>query len=574
MGRPYLATTLLVVLMGSWACNESSAPVEPLATQFVETWGNSDLLDGQLGRPTALAVEASTGNVFVYDGWGSYIHIFSPLGVFLTRWQAEDSFQDRGMALDNRGSVFLTDPQHHRIFQYTQEGALVNFWGVQGSNPGELLGPTGIAVGNGGRIYVADAGNDRIQVFDAEGTFLFAWGTHGTGSGEFDGPVSISVDPSGSVYVGDWRNYRVQKFDSDGNWLLQFGDYGLTDGRFQSLHLYVSACSNGDVLVFEGRWRVNRFDGNGEFVHSWSAERRVGGGNSGIATDAEGVVYTSNFGYFEGVEDFGIQAFSTDGSFLRKFGTPRNTGPGQFAGAAALAVAPDGSVLIGERLGRIQRLDRRGTYVGEWQLPSAEEDLVDLGVGPDASVFALRGETEPDEAMIERFTPGGELRSRWSVSAAASGLAVDQEGRVWICDRDLNRVFIYGAEGNALGSWGEPGQDVGELWKPLSIAVADGFVTVCDAKAVAVFYENGQFKLNLLVWETNAFPDSYFRVGADEQGIIYALSYNQQVSMFNANGTLRGHFNHADGIVRDIAAESIDAIYILRFDSLLKFRAR
>ena len=43
----------------------------------------------------------------------------------------------------------------------------------------------GVAVDEGGFIFVADSGNNRIQIFNPDGTFLRAFGRWGQSDGEF-----------------------------------------------------------------------------------------------------------------------------------------------------------------------------------------------------------------------------------------------------------------------------------------------------------------------------------------------------------------------------------------------------
>ena len=58
-------------------------------------------------------------------------------------------------------------------------------------------------------------------------------------------------------------NHRIQKFDGNGNFLVTWGSYGSGDGQF-SEPSHVAVNSSGDVYVVD-RWnhRIQKFDSNG-----------------------------------------------------------------------------------------------------------------------------------------------------------------------------------------------------------------------------------------------------------------------------------------------------------------------
>jgi DNA-binding beta-propeller fold protein YncE len=99
-------------------------------------------------------------------------------------------------------------------------------WGSQGSGDGQFNNQRGIAVDSSGFIYVADFNNHRIQKFNSEGTFITKWGSYGQEDGLFDNPWGIAVNSSGDVYVADYENHRIQRFSSEGAFLDEWGEYG------------------------------------------------------------------------------------------------------------------------------------------------------------------------------------------------------------------------------------------------------------------------------------------------------------------------------------------------------------
>lgn len=76
--------------------------------------------------------------------------------------------------------------------------------------------PSDIAVDKEGNVYVLDSGNHRIQKFDSQGNFLASYGRHGQGPGEFQYPQSIDIDADGYIYVSDSGNQKIHILKPNG----------------------------------------------------------------------------------------------------------------------------------------------------------------------------------------------------------------------------------------------------------------------------------------------------------------------------------------------------------------------
>ena len=140
-------------------------------------WGSSGNGNGNFSSPSAIAIDSSSGNVYVADSGNNRIQKFTSSGKF--------------------------------------KPDFVTKWGSPGSADGQFRIPSGLAVDSSGNVYVADTGNDRIQKFDSNGKFITKWGSPGSGDGQFSVPYGIAIDSSsGNVYVADKGNSRIEVFVS------------------------------------------------------------------------------------------------------------------------------------------------------------------------------------------------------------------------------------------------------------------------------------------------------------------------------------------------------------------------
>jgi len=180
------------------------------------------------------------------------------------------------------GEVYVVDQDRNRIQRFEADGDFISQFGSPGSEEGQFTFQSlpDIAIDpTDGSVYVADSGNNRIQKFSEDGTFLYTFGwnvdianpseefeictdataepdcqgsfTFGAGEGEFSNPVGVTVDTSpgsvGDVLVGDLFNNRIQRFDSSGNYVSQFSTL---DGEGNALAPFrVGVDSVGNIYI-------------------------------------------------------------------------------------------------------------------------------------------------------------------------------------------------------------------------------------------------------------------------------------------------------------------------------------
>ncbi len=116
-----------------------------------------------------------------------------------------------GIAVDpSSGNVYVADTANNRIQVFSSNGTFISRWGAYGAGNGSFNQPAGIAVDQQSNVYVADTANNRIQVFSSNGTFISEWGGYDLGEMGMKFPEGIAVDPSsGNVYVADTASDRI-----------------------------------------------------------------------------------------------------------------------------------------------------------------------------------------------------------------------------------------------------------------------------------------------------------------------------------------------------------------------------
>ena len=176
--------------------------------------------------PAALLVDEDE-NLYVTDEANHKVVVMDKDGELIDSWgeQGSESGQlnrPSGMCFDLEGNIVLSDAMNSRIQRFTRDGKPLQVFGEAGEGEGQLNMPWGLTLDQFGDILVADWKNDRIQRFGPEGEFKSVIGSHGTDKGQFRRPSSVAVDGHGDIYVSDWQNDRVQLFNKDERYIQSF----------------------------------------------------------------------------------------------------------------------------------------------------------------------------------------------------------------------------------------------------------------------------------------------------------------------------------------------------------------
>jgi glucose/arabinose dehydrogenase/plastocyanin len=280
--------------------SSSSLYLLPLAYSqefyYISSWGKFGTRMGELSGPAAIAVDSSSGNVYVADTANNRIQVFSSNGTFISKWgeygppiRNGTLRSPEGIAVDSSsGNVYVADTDNNRIQVFSSNGTFISRWGEYGGGNGMLRSPEGIAVDQGGNVYVADTANNMVTKFSSNGTFISKWGGYGTTNGTLRSPEGIAVDSSsGNVYVADTANNRIQVFSSNGTFISKSAkDLG---SRYaiplrspegiavdsSSGNVYVADTANNRISAFTSRSPITNVAFSGEEGEIYGNDTRI-----------------------------------------------------------------------------------------------------------------------------------------------------------------------------------------------------------------------------------------------------------------------------------------------------------
>lgn len=221
---------------------------------YIKGIGGTGSGPGQFDEPAAIAFDPDTGNLYAGDVFNDRINVFDAEGNFINSFGDFGSlipgrafFGPSSITFDAQGYVYVGDFSNDKINKYTKEGELIDSIGSSGIEPGQFQGPAGVQISpTSGNFFVTDQFNNRVQVLSPEGEPLLVFGEFGSGPGQFIQPIDIEVDEFENIYVMDSINSRVQVFDREGSFLSEFGK--ASGGRPPQLG---EPSPYGDPLVLE-----------------------------------------------------------------------------------------------------------------------------------------------------------------------------------------------------------------------------------------------------------------------------------------------------------------------------------
>ncbi len=268
-------------------------------------------------------------------------------------------------------------------------------WSAPGGDGG--LSQTGyVTIAPDGNLWVADNGNHRFQIASPDGAFIEAWGEKGTGDGQFqlisatgDGYGEVAFAPDGTFFVLDPGNYRVQHFDANRQFIASFGTFGTAPGQFA--------------------------------------------GPTSLFVDDAGTVWV-----LDGVQN-SIQQLSANGVPLKKLQIGGVNGAGW--NGTSMAMAPDGTIFVTDcgpncDTFSVLHYDQNGELLGVIQAgasdPWAHHQPVGIAFDAAGNTYVTTMIWNRSVGYVVVFDPSGKLVTSWDIGGNPYGIALDDDGNVYI----------------------------------------------------------------------------------------------------------------------------------------------
>jgi DNA-binding beta-propeller fold protein YncE len=258
--------------------------------------------------------------------------------------------------------------------------------------------------------------------------------------------------------------------------------------------------------------------------------------------------------------------------YSHNVGRGSQTGMG-FNNPVALALGPDGVVYvanrgsesisnvswdrtgIGQRIGKVTLGSQTGeeAYLGEFSRYGSKEGEL---IWPAGIAVDQQGHLYVTDEWLNRvsvFDADGTFLRCWgtvqsgdSEPNGAAGIAIDANNTVFVTDGRSHKVRKFSTDGAFLGSWGRLGSGENELDSPWGITVDDeGHVYVADHKnhRVQKFTADGDFVAQIGSGGTKKWNLAYpTDVAVDPDGDIYVCDWSKnkwdrgRVQIFSADG--------------------------------------
>jgi sugar lactone lactonase YvrE len=328
---------------------------------------------GTLSNPHGVAIDQSSGNVYVADTGNNRIEKFDASGNFLLAFGADVG----GPGANTCTSICSA--------------------GTSGSSPGQFTTAEFVAVDNSagpsvGDVYVADTGDNRVSKFDSAGNLVASWGTGGQLS-SFEHPLAgLTVDTSGDLIVFD-TNSTQYVFSQSGS------SASKTTLTRVTLPNGVAVDAAGNFLKVNGDRSVEKFGSSGNDLGQVSSEPAFPNGANAIAIEpGSGDLYVANSG--DSIDHY---AFDGSGNVIEPGSTTCAVAP--FAGCGATDSSPipfaGAGIAVSSATGNTYLSNPSTGQVYEFGLPATVPDVATSAASNlQPSSSTLNGTINPDGIQV------------------------------------------------------------------------------------------------------------------------------------------------------------------------------
>ena len=250
---------------------EHNVQVDYRAFQPVVAVAKVGSAPGELDGPEGVAIDESSGNIFVAEFSNCRISVFSQTGEFIKYFGKNCFISPWGIAIRN-DDVFVSDVNNDAVLHFNLTNMeLIRKVGKLGSGKLEFSSPHQLCISLNGDVYVCDSDNNRIQVLTSELKFrsiikheslshpmdiklrkelmyvlsnrhnpcFHIFTLNGDkirsilslGEGlQLSNPMFFCLDPNANIVVSDNDNHSIQVFTPEGELLHRIGQEGYEKG--------------------------------------------------------------------------------------------------------------------------------------------------------------------------------------------------------------------------------------------------------------------------------------------------------------------------------------------------------
>ena len=225
-----------------------------------------------------------------------------------------------------------------------------------------------------------------------------------------------------------------------------------------------------------------------------------------------------------------------------RFEGGRGTGEGEFNSPTAIAVDPNGNILVADTgNARVEKFSPNGTFVRSIKRFDAPSGIA---IDRKGNIYVAE---VGSKHLVQKLGPDGTFIAAWAPGFyGPRKIAVGPDDSIYVVDSGRNRIVKLSPDGQVLASLGSEGSGDGQFRGVSSVAVdpASNRVYVADPmnSRIQVFDSNGKF---LTKWPVSEWGKAvgYEDLAIDSQtGRLYASSAHiNTVFVFDLNGTRLGN---------------------------------
>jgi sugar lactone lactonase YvrE len=194
------------------------------------------------------------------------------------------------------------------------------------------------------------------------------FGSNGTEPGKFSKPRGIAADSQGNFYIADTGNSRVQKFDGDGQFVATFGTRGAAVGEMQAPS-GIAIDEAGNIYITDSaNHKLLKMGPDGHYLNEWTGTGLAFYGPRDIALGPNKQLYILDQGRNR------IVKFDTVSETWTSWGSA-GSAEGQFNETTGITTGEDLVFVAEPGNQRIQVFDQVGKFVRQWRVDAWDQGL-------------------------------------------------------------------------------------------------------------------------------------------------------------------------------------------------------